>query len=355
MTSTAVQIAANIKLGYNTVNTLEAIGGSPPYTTSQETVWGQPALTQALMDKIKALGFDAVRLPCSWDQYADQSTGKIADFWLNRVKDCVQYCINANLYVVLNIHWDGGWLENHVDAAHKDAVNAKQKAYWEQIATKMRDFDERLMFASANEPNASDATQTAILLSYHQTFVDAVRSTGGRNAYRVLVVQAPGTSTENAVSLWKTMPTDTVSNRFMLEVHDYTPSQFTIITSDQSWGKMFYYWGKNYHSTLEPDRNATWGEEDYIDQQMTAMKTNFTSAGIPVLMGEYGTMRRTTPLDLTLHNDSVTHWLNYNTQDALANGLLPFLWDGTNVIDRKTLTVGDQDGLNALLKGAGKI
>ena len=73
-------------------------------------------------------------------------------------------------------------------------MNAKQKAFWEQIATKMRDFDEHLMFASANEPNASDATSMSVLLSYHQTFVDAVRSTGGRNTYRTLVVQGPSTN-----------------------------------------------------------------------------------------------------------------------------------------------------------------
>jgi aryl-phospho-beta-D-glucosidase BglC (GH1 family) len=83
------------------------------------------------------------------------------------------------MYVLLNIHWDGGWLEQNCTVAKKDSVNAKQKAFWEQIATTMRDFDEHLMFASANEPNTnSDTTQMAALMSYHQTFVNAVRSTG---------------------------------------------------------------------------------------------------------------------------------------------------------------------------------
>ncbi|MEO7690952.1 MAG: glycoside hydrolase family 5 protein, partial [Sphingomonas sp.] len=188
MTSSATDLAAHIKLGWNAGNTLEASGG--------ETAWGNPRITQALMNKVKALGFDAVRLPCAWDQYADKKTAKISETWLKRVKEVVQYCMNANLYVLLNIHWDGGWLETHINAASKDAVAQKQKAFWEQIATTLRDFDERLMFASANEPSADKADQIPALLAYHQTFIDAVRSTGGKNAHRVLVIQGPSTDTE---------------------------------------------------------------------------------------------------------------------------------------------------------------
>ncbi|MGA9658313.1 MAG: glycoside hydrolase family 5 protein [Asticcacaulis sp.] len=347
MTSTAVDIAAKIKLGWNIGNTLEATGG--------ETGWGNPMITQALVNKIKALGFEAVRLPCAWDQYANQTTAKISDSWLNRVKDVVQYCINADLYVLLNIHWDGGWLENHVDAASKDAVSAKQKAYWEQIATHMRDFDERLMFASANEPNAEKAAQAEVLMAYHETFINAVRSTGGKNAYRVLVVQAPNTSTELAVSLWEGLPADTVANRLMLESHNYTPFQFIALDADADWGKMFYYWGKDHHSTIEPDRNSTFGEEAYMDEQMAAMKTHFTSQGIPVLMGEYGAYRRASgPKDMATHNASVTHWMKYVTQQAYANGVLPFYWDTGGLLDRHTLAIKDQDSLDAMLQAVGK-
>ncbi|MBW8734020.1 MAG: glycoside hydrolase family 5 protein [Asticcacaulis sp.] len=297
---------------------------------------------------------DAVRLPCSWDQNADPTTAKISDAWLNRVKDVVQYCMNANLYVMLNIHWDGGWLERHVDTASKDTVIPKQKAFWEQIATKLRDFDERLMFASANEPSVDTAEQMDVLLAYHQTFVDAVRSSGGKNANRVLIVQGPHTDTETTVKLWKTMPTDTVANRLMFEVHFYSPFQFALLDSDQSWGKMFYYWGKDTHSTIEPDRNATHSDETYVDQQMVAMKQKFVDNGIPVILGEYGCMRRTTPLDLATHNAAVTYWMKYVTQRAVANGIMPFVWDTGTIIDRHTLGAADQASLDAVLEGAGK-
>jgi endoglucanase len=343
---TAASLAARIKLGLNIGNTLEAIGG--------ETFWGNPQITQQTIDTAKAAGFDAIRLPCSWNQYSNEATAKISDSWLGRVKDVVQYCINADMLVLLNIHWDGGWLENNVKPENKDAVAAKQKAFWEQIATHMRDFDERVMFASANEPNCETAAQMEVLFSYHQTFIDAVRSTGGRNAYRVLVLQLPNTSMDLAKTLWTKMPTDTVADRLMVEPHFYTPPTFCILNEDVSWGRMHYYWGPAYHSLLEPDRNCTFGEEDAVDEHMQLANAMFASKGIPVVLGEYGAPRRTTPLELELHLASRAYWMKYVTQGALANGVIPFLWDTGDLIDRRTYTIKDQQGLNALLEAAGK-
>jgi aryl-phospho-beta-D-glucosidase BglC (GH1 family) len=346
MSSTISQIAAKLKLGYNIGNTLEAIGG--------ETAWGNPMITQGLLDAVKAKGFDAVRIPCSWNQYADATTAKISDTWLNRVKTVLQYCMNANLYAVLNIHWDGGWLDDHINATDQGAVRAKQTAFWEQIATTMRDFDERLIFAGSNEPPASTAPEMDILYSYHQAFIDAVRSTGGRNAYRALVLQGPSTDTQKTKTLWSKMPTDTATNRLMVEVHYYSPYNFTIMSKDESWGKMFYYWGNGFHSTIEPDRNATYGEESAVDGDLSIIKPLFMDKGIPVILGEYGVTLRTTPLDMTMHKAARAYWLKYVTQQALANGMIPFLWDTGGLIDRNNYTMLNQQDFDALLIGAGK-
>lgn len=343
MSSNAVQLAAKFKLGINIGNTLEAIGG--------ETGWGNPKVTQALIDKYKQSGFTAVRIPSSWDQYANQTTGKISDQWLDRVKQVVQYCIDDSLFVVLNIHWDGGWLENNITTSAQSSVNAKQKSYWKQIALKMRDFDEHLMFASANEPNASDATSMSVLLSYHQTFVNAVRSTGGRNTYRTLVVQGPSTNIDYTNNLMNTLPADPTPNRMMVEVHYYDPFQFTALSADASWGNMFYYWGQNNHSTIEPSRNATWGEEDFVLAEFPKMKAKFVDKGIPVIVGEYGAYRRTTPLDMDKHQASVDHWITFVTQKEIANGLKPFWWDTGGMIDRSNYTIKDQRTLDAIMLG----
>lgn len=352
MSSDAVTLATRIKAGYNIGNTLEAIGG--------ETNWGNPAISLQQIQLIKQSGFTAVRLPTSWDQYANQSTAKISDAWLARVKQVVQYCVDNGLYVIVNIHWDGGWLDNNINASAQASVNAKQKAYWEQIATALRGFDEHLIFASANEPPAGDATQMAILLSYHQTFINAVRSTGGRNAYRTLVVQGPKTDIDTTYNLMNTMPSDSVQRRMMAEVHYYTPYQFTLMDADQSWGNQFFYWGGAYHSTTDTAHNATWGEEADLNAYYGKMKTKFVNQGIPVVIGELGAMRRSglTGSNLQLHLNSRAYFLNYASRQAVANGMMPFYWDngvtgnnGWAIFNRWSNTVVDQQSLSALIRG----
>jgi aryl-phospho-beta-D-glucosidase BglC (GH1 family) len=290
----------------------------------------------------------------------NNSTAKIKASWLNRVKEVVQYCVDNDMYVLLNIHWDGGWLENNCTPDKQEENNAKQKAFWQQIATHLRDFDEHVMFASANEPNVENATQMEVLHSYHQTFIDAVRSTGGRNAYRVLVVQGPSTDIEKTNQLM-TMPTDEATNRLMVEIHFYTPWNFCGLEADATWGKMFYYWGNGYHSATDTERNATWGEEATVDTNFGLMKTKFVNKGIPVIMGEYSATRRSnlTGDALTLHLQSRAYYHKYVTQKAIENGIIPFYWDNggignhaSGIFNRSNNTVFDQAVLDALMEGA---
>ncbi|MEO7495750.1 MAG: glycoside hydrolase family 5 protein [Massilia sp.] len=353
MASDAVALATSIKAGYNIGNTLEAIGG--------ETNWGNPMISLQQVQLIKQSGFTAVRLPTSWDQYANQTTGKISDVWLARVKQVVQYCVDNGLYVVVNIHWDGGWLDNNITTAAQAATNAKQKAYWEQIATALRDFDEHLLFAGSNEPPVDTAAKMSILQSYHQTFINAVRSTGGKNAYRTLIVQGPGTDIDKTYNLMNTMPTDTVMRRMMVEVHHYIPYNFTMMDADQSWGNQFYYWGAGYHSSTDTAHNPTWGEEAELTAYLNKMKTKFVDKGYPVLIGEFGAMRRsalTSPADLQLHLNSRAYFLNYSSRQAVAMGMMPFYWDngvtgnnGWAIFNRQTNTVFDQQAVSALVRG----
>lgn len=346
--STAVQIASRIKLGFNIGNTLEATGGK------SETYWGNPKITKEFVAFVKQSGFNAIRLPVSWDQYSNQATAEIDAAWLARVKEVVQYGVDNDLYVIVNIHWDGGWLENNVTTAKQAQNNAKQKAFWEQIATRLRDFDEHVLFASANEPNVETAEQMAVLLSYHQTFVDTVRVTGGKNANRVLIVQGPSTDIEKTNKLWTQMPVDTVKDKLMAEIHFYTPWNFTGMTKDEAWGNQFFYWGKDFHSKTDTAHNPTWGEEDIVDQHFKLMKTQFIDKGIPVVVGEFGAMNRTnlTGDDLKLHQDSRAHYYNYVTKQAIANGLLPFVWDIGQVLDRANNKVLEPYILDALVQGA---
>jgi aryl-phospho-beta-D-glucosidase BglC (GH1 family) len=352
MTSTAVQLAAKMGtgMGMNFGNTMD----SP-----NDGDWVYGKITDAQVKFVKQIGFTAVRIPMNWvwTHLSDRKNATIDPAWLARVKQVVGYCVANDVYVIINAHADLGWLEDNVNAIKKDSVNAMQKAIWEQIATTLRDFDEHLIFAGTNEPKADNAEQMAILNGYHETFIKAVRSTGGRNAYRVLVVQGPHTNTSITASLMTTMPHDPVPNKLMVEVHDYTPAGFTILTDgDVSWGKMFYYWGVGNNSTIEPDRNATDGGEDVIAAEYQKMKVNFVDKGIPVVLGEYAAPRRTDPnkpmpKDTLMSNRSVDAWATFTTRTAKANGMLPFWWEVGNMLDRANNVVIDQRMYNAIVAG----
>ena len=373
MESDAVQLAAKMKLGINVGNQMEATNCPQLELTQRETCWGHPKVSEAYIQLVKDRGFDAIRLPVSWDQYADQATGKISDVWLNRVKEVVQYAVDNGLYVMVNIHWDGGWLERSFHEAaesetKKEAVKAKQKAYWEQIATHLRDFDEHVMFASANEPDTSNdnesasviASRVAVLDEYHQTFVDAVRSTGGKNAYRVLIIQAPKTDIDLATNNWFVMPSDTATGRQMAEVHFY-PFSFTNQDADivADWGTLqfFCYWGEGNHSETDTFRNSTREEEGFVDAKFAQMKTKFADQGIPVVLGEFAARPRSEEAcsDYPKHLASRAYYAQYVTQASIENGMLPFFWDTGEVFERGTPAVNNQQVLDGLLIGSGKL
>lgn len=344
---TAQQVAGQMKLGWNLGNTLEAICG--------ENAWGNPNTTQALINAVKAAGFNTVRIPCAWDCHA--TNGVIDPAWLARVKAVVDYCINNNMYAMINIHWDGGWLENNCTTSAQSAVNAKQQNYWTQIANYFKNYNEHLLFASANEPNVSDATGMSVLLSYHQTFVNAVRATGGNNSSRTLIIQGPGTNIDHTNTLMNTMPTDQISNRLMVEVHYYTPWQFCGLTEDASWGNMFYYWGSGYHSTTDASRNTTWGEESEVERSLGLMKTKYVDNGIPVIIGEFGAIKRTNPSDQSTHLASREYFNKYVVGSAVGKGMIPVYWDNGasdfGIFNRSTATVSDQGVVNAIMQGGG--
>lgn len=348
MESDAMVLARKIYAGWNLGNTMEVPGN--------ETDWGNPKATQALIDAVKGAGFNAIRIPCAWDSYIIDNNYTVKPEWLARVKQVVDYCVNRDMYTILNIHWDGGWLENNCTPDKQAENNKKQKTLWTQIADMFAEYDEHLLFAGCNEPNVNDATQMAVLKSYEQTFVDAVRATGGRNHYRNLIIQGPGTDIDKTSQLFGSMPADVVENRLIAEVHYYTPWNFCGMEQDEDWGNMFYFWGTGYHVSGS-DRNANWGEETEMKQLFLKMKTQFVDKGIPVILGEYGAIRRDylTGTDLEAHLKSRAYFNECVTREAKNYGLVPFYWDngaGVALFNRTNNTVGDAQLMEAIMSGA---
>ncbi|WP_073135484.1 cellulase family glycosylhydrolase [Chryseolinea serpens] len=358
MASDAMTLAQKMKVGWNLGNTLECTGVTNGVYTASETMWGNPKTTKTLIDGVKAAGFNAVRLPCAWSGYIeDVTTYRIKDAWLARVKEVIDYCVDNDMYVIINIHWDGGWLEEHPLYANQTEVNKKQKALWEQISVYFRDYDEHLLFAGTNEVHANYSTPTTenitVQQSFNQTFVDAVRSTGGKNAWRNLVVQAYNTNITFARD-YMTMPTDAAgtSNRLMAEVHFYDPYDFALDASSSK-----YLWGADYAGNAN---TSTWGQEAWVDEAFGIVKTKFVNNGIPVILGEYAAILRSgLPNGLADHIKARNHYLNYVTKTAKANGMVPFYWDAggtgdnsTGLFDRSTGQIAHSDAVDAIVSGA---
>ncbi len=316
----AVAYSLQMGIGWNLGNSLEAIVNGTP---GDETVWGNPAVTQDLMNDVKAAGFDTVRIPVAWSKFSDPDNFVIDAAWMDRVEEVVNYALNADLYVVMNEHWDGGWL-NHPLYVNQAALNNRLSIMWTQIANRFRGYDHRLLFAGTNEVlNEGDFSTPPVEYytvqnSFNQTFVNAVRATGdgntdatdgNANTDRYLVVQGFNTNIDHTVNFFA-LPSDTVSNRLFVEVHYYDPYNFTLNPDNVT--------------TEWPSATETWGNEARADSQFQEMKTNFIDLGIPVILGEYAAIRRE---DVPDHEASMICWNRYITRSAVDHGLVPVYWD----------------------------
>jgi aryl-phospho-beta-D-glucosidase BglC (GH1 family) len=312
---------ANPTYGWNLGNTLEA------------TWSGAVMPTQKLINNVAAAGFNTIRIPCAWDHNADPNTHVINASYMATVTQVVKWAQEAHLTVIINDHWDGGWFEDSNFNNFDPNVNAKLVSYWTQIANNFEGYNSKLIFAVANEPSVSSQAQTTVLLAYYQNFINAVRATGGNNKTRWLVLQGPGGANIDDTNNWVTSIPSDPARHLAFEVHFYSPYQYALMTADATWGSMWYFWGKNYHSSTLTTRNsAPSTEESYVTSELEKMRSQFTSRGIPVLLGEFGAIRRTgtaglTGTDLDLHLASRTYFDQYVVGQANSLGIRPVYWD----------------------------
>jgi len=353
----ASELAKDMYPGWNLGNTLEAIGDG----VGAETAWQGTKTTQEIIDFAKAQGFKSVRIPCSWDIHA--VNGKIDAEWMARVQEVVDYCIKSGLYVVLNDHYDGGWIEvegfkENIDEETITAKTTQLKNYWTQIATAFKNYDEHLLFAGLNEPNAANQEQTNILIRYEQAFVDAVRATGGNNSNRTLIVQGPQTNIDNTLKFLNKLPEDKTADRIMVEVHFYDPAQFTGVWEN---GTPYYFWGSANHVSGS-NFNSTWGEEAWITEKFGKLKTAFVDKGYPVIIGEYGANWRAIGENQDKHDASIKSFFYEINRQAVNNGLVTFAWDinstnqnGSNgimtILNRANLSVYCKPAMDGITEG----
>lgn len=345
---TALEATRLMGNGINLGNTLEACDNNVGIKTntplSYETHWGQPKTTQAMIDGMKAAGFDTIRIPVAWMTNAThlyEGDYTIDADYMDRVEEVVCYARKAGMYVIINDHWDGGWygMFGSESAETRALAMEAYKGMWQQIAERFRDYSDYLIFESANEElggrfdensplYCSDSVVTyltdderyALTNEINQTFVDVVRATGGNNATRFLLIAGYSTNIDQTCDDRFQMPKDTADSKLMVSVHYYDPWSYCGASSAASatkWGKVSDY--------------------EYLDQQLAKM-TKFTEAGYGVVIGEYGALPGSDGLKdntLAYHTAFLDACTKYNLTNCL--------WDCSGLYKRVSQTFADDD------------
>lgn len=317
MFETAKQAVDNIKAGWNLGNTFDSCGKiAGEYSVEKyETLWHSPVITREMIAAVSAAGFNAMRLPVTWDAHADEY-GNIRKEWLERVGQVAKYALDEGMYCIINIHHDsgsGGWLYADEDNFKKNST--RFAGIWRSIAEHFRDYGEKLMFEGFNEmldteiswtEPKSDVSYDAVN-RYNKLFVDTVRGTGGNNAFRNLVVQTysggESTRTLNAFSL----PVDSAPEHLIVQVHNYDPQGFC--------------WIKAKGQVM---RDSWGGEEDMrqLDKLITRLSKFKERIYVPVIIGEYGSQDKG-------NEDCRAAHAGYLVKAAAAIGVKCFWWDTT--------------------------
>ena len=348
----AYDIVKEMGAGTNLGNTLESCGTwiDTSNTSNYETAWGQPVTTQEMIDGMKAAGFDSIRIPVAWsNMMADDGTYTINEKYFNRVETVLNYALNADMYVIINIHFDSGWwarFGSKTEQERKDAMT-KYKTMWTQIANRFQEYSDRLIFESANEElgtrlNSTDDYKGSgyyakddldslykLTNEINQTFVDIVRSTGGNNARRFLLIAGYDTDISKTCDLRYKMPTDTIDSHLMVSIHYYSPATYCIVDNPKnSWGY-----------------DASWGiDEDIkaLQSELSQMRISFVNKGYPVIIGEYGVTDTKISENNFVRKEGRDLFFRSVCEFALENNMCPILWDCSQVFDRRSLTMTNE-------------
>ncbi len=325
----SVELVKEMKIGWSLGNTLDAgnegLRGSMPETL--EKSWGNPVTTKEMIDTVKAAGFNIVRVPVTWDW----STGGAPDYtiseeWMNRVQEVVDYGIDNGMFIILNIHhetWHYPTEENY------EAASDRLKKVWTQIGTRFSGYDEHLIFEGLNEPRVigaseewsggSEATRE-IVNKLDADFVETIRSLGGNNTLRHLMIPSyAASSTEQALAQLKIPEND---DKIIVSVHAYLPYNFALADD----GSQRWLAGKS-------------GCTSDIDTLADTIKTLFLDKGQAVIIGEFGARSRD-------NEEYRAEWGKYYVTKMKSIGVPCVWWDNGSfsgsgelfgLLDRRTL------------------
>lgn len=372
ITETATTAVSNMGIGWNLGNTLDANGqlkstnpDDANYWNCQglesETYWGQYTTKAELFSMFKEAGFGAIRVPVTWYNHMDIN-GKVNKDWMARVHTIVDYVINSGLYCIVNVHHDTGadgsnnvsWIK--ADEANYSKNKERYESLWKQIAEEFKDYGDHLLFEGYNEMldtksswcfasfNTTGSYNATIansayngLNNYAQSFVNAVRSTGGNNASRNLIVNtyaaACGTGNWNShlqdpIKYMK-LPQDNVSGHIIFEVHSYPSIS-----------------NKNSQGTIV-NRPLTDIQKE-VDELMSTLSNSLATKGAPVIIGEWGTSNVDAGdgmTDYDARRNLMLQFASYFVKKAKEKNIGTFYWMGLSNTVSRTMPAFDQADL----------
>ena len=348
----AMAYLRSLGFGWNLGNTMDATDDHfYGDDLNLEGYWCKVKTRKEMFEALRDKGFSTVRIPVSWHNHVSGDDFAVNPAWMDRVQQLVDWALECDLHVIVNIHHDNSKDFFYPDAEHFDASLKYLSAIWSQMAERFRDYDDRLILESMNEPrlvgtdhewwfergNAECMEAADCINRFNQAFVDIVRASGGNNATRYLMVPGYTASPANTDAKFFTLPNDSADNRIIVSAHAYLPYSFAL---DIKGGSHFSI--KNLQQTGD------------IGTALNGLYERFISRGIPVVMGEFGALNKQNlqdRVDLTA----------YYVASASARGIPCVWWDnnefngsGENfgLLDRRTLEWPFSEIVDAAMKYA---
>ena len=351
--NTSVEMAANMAIGWNLGNTLDATGdwtdGNGVFHSDlkgleTETGWGMPKTTETMISAIKNAGFKTIRIPVSWHNHiTDKTNYTIDSTWMARVKTIVDWAYNKDMCVIINIHHDNlkeSQLSGNCGfALSKDSTFQNQsKAYiekvWTQIATTFASYDNKLVFEVLNEPRdvsgeiagnewwCNDKSIMDIITSYEQVGINAIRSVSGNEDRFVMVPGYAASGSDSSMLALYTLPTDSASDKLLLSTHAYSPYYFAMYDKDH------------------PDTVFDNSDKTSLNSIFDYLRTNYINKGVGVVMGE------ASATDKENLNERIK-WATYYFTKAREAGVPVVLWDNMVTCaneNKNNINIGERHG-----------
>lgn len=293
--------------GWNLGNSLDVDkrGKQCASPETYEVYWNNPVTSKELIDEVAEAGFRTIRIPVTWYEHMD-TDGTIDAKWLDRVNEVVDYAIDNNMYVIINVHHDAWYTP---DDANREMAGVMMESIWNQIALRFKDYDQHLLFEGMNEPRLigtslewTDGNHEAreIVNELNEIFVNTVRETGGFNSDRYLLVTTYCASGGEAAVDSLILPD---AENLIVSIHEYIPYSFA----------------------LKEDGTSKWDVEntddtEEIDEVMKRLRHSFIRQGIPVIITEFGAVDKD-------NLDERLAWTEYYVQAASQNDIMTIWWD----------------------------